>query len=92
MDGFPYLPFYILTYLQFSVIKWAKQLRVYIEGFSVSNGALVCTSVGSSLLLEEPMDPVPEIFKDEFQFNFGSSFFPKLRFDSNSGFSFFGLF
>jgi hypothetical protein len=55
-------------------------------------GALVCISVGSSLLLEEPMDPVPEIFKEQFQFNFSSSLFPKLRFDSNSGFSFFCLF
>ncbi len=52
----------------------------------------MCTSVGSSVLLEEPMDPVPEIFKDQFQFNFGFSSFPKLRFDSNSGFSFFCLF
>ncbi len=65
-------------------------LPFYIEGFSVSNGR--CTSVGSSLLLEEPMDPVPEIFKDQFQFNFDSSFSRKLRFDSNSGFNFVCLF
>jgi hypothetical protein len=48
-----------------------------------------CVPVLAVLSLEEPTDPVPEIFKDQFQFNFGSSFFLKLRFDSNSGFSFF---
>jgi hypothetical protein len=49
-------------------------LPFYIEGFSISNGR--CTGVYQCWKLST-LDPVPEIFKD--QFNFGSSFFPKIE-------------